>query len=97
MQKVSPRPDLAITAIGNRIFMSGIQGASFMSLCLPFSLCNSAISAHMENEFNLDARPKKNFFCCKSRSQSFWPNVTDTNVPDADEAFSNLFGANASC
>ena len=60
MQKVSPRPDLAITAIGNRIFMSGIQGASFRSLFLSFSLCNRALSAHMENEFNLDAQPKKN-------------------------------------
>ena len=71
MQKVSPRPDLAITAIGNRIFMSGIQGASFMSLFLPFSLCNRAISAHMENEFNLDARPKKNLFLLQKQEQKF--------------------------
>ena len=71
MQKVSPRPDLAITAIGNRIFMSGIQGASFRSLFLSFSLCNRALSAHMENEFNLAARPKKNVFLLQKQEQKF--------------------------
>ena len=71
MQKVSPRPDLAITAIGNRIFMSGIQGASFRSLFLSFTLCNRALSAHMENEFNLAARPKKNFFVAKAGAKVF--------------------------
>ena len=71
--------------------------ASFRILFSSFSLCNSATSAHMENQFNGDAAAEKTFLLQKVLGHNLWPNVTDTNVADADEAFANLFHANISC
>ena len=71
--------------------------ASFRILFLSFLLCESATSAHMENQFNQDAAAEKNCFCCEKMGSAKIFLQTDTNVADADEAFANLFQANVSC